>query len=130
IAAAANSTLLVLDDIGMVKGSEAGQTAYMIANGQGKNRADRTGDAREARTWRIMFLSSGEQDLESKMNEDGLKRRAGQEVRLIDFVADDYRFGVFGDLHGSPGGADFADRIKAATAAAHGTAGPRLVEQL
>ena len=97
IAAAANSTLLVLDEIGMVKGSEAGQTAYMIANGQGKHRADRTGDAREAKTWRTMFLSSGEQDLESKMNEDGLKRRAGQEVRLIDFVADNYRFGVFDD---------------------------------
>ena len=64
------------------------------------------------------------------MNEDGLTRRAGQEVRLIDFVADNYRFGVFDDLHGAANGAAFSDRIAAAAAAAHGTAGSCMVEQL
>ena len=49
VAAAANATLLVLDEIGMViRAARPGTTAYMIANGQGKSRADRTGDAREA----------------------------------------------------------------------------------
>ena len=39
---------------------QAGEAAYMLANGKGKARASRTGDARAPASWRLLFLSSGE----------------------------------------------------------------------
>ncbi|TAN53419.1 MAG: DUF927 domain-containing protein [Methylococcaceae bacterium] len=40
-------TLLVLDELGQDYGKEAGETAYMLANGTGKARAGRSGSVRE-----------------------------------------------------------------------------------
>ena len=80
--------LLPLDEMSQVNGREAGEVAYMLANGSGKSRAARDGSARRAARWRLLFLSTGELSLADKMNEAGQRARAGQEARLVDVPAD------------------------------------------
>ena len=128
VACAANGSLLALDEMGEVSGREAGQAAYMLANGAGKARADRSGRARRSARWRVMILSSGELGLADKMAEAGDRMAAGQAVRLLDVAADTRTHGAFDTLHGARDGAAFADRMKAATAEHHGTTGPAFVE--
>jgi len=130
VATACNATLLALDELGEVSGREAGAAAYMLANGTGKARASRSGAARRSARWRVALLSSGEISLADKMAEAGGRAAAGQEVRLLDLAATERRFGTFDDLHGAADGAAFADRVREATAAHHGTAGPAFVARL
>ncbi|MEM6742958.1 MAG: DUF927 domain-containing protein [Pseudomonadota bacterium] len=130
VAAAFNGALLALDEMGEVSGREAGAAAYMLANGTGKARASRVGTARPAARWRVAVLSSGELSLADKVAEAGGRAAAGQEVRLLDIPATERRFGAFDELHGAEEGAAFSDRVRAATAANHGTVGPTFVERL
>ena len=128
VAAACNGTVLALDEMGEVSGREAGQAAYMLANGVGKHRADRTGRARAAIRWRTCILSSGEIGLADKLAEAGAKAQAGQAVRLLDIAADTRAHGAFDELHGERDGAAFADAMKRATATSYGAAGPAFVQ--
>ena len=57
---------------------DAGEAAYMLANGSGKSRSSRDGSARKAAKWRLLFLSSGEIGLADKVAEDGRGRRSGR----------------------------------------------------
>lgn len=111
-------TLLCLDEMGEVDGHQAAQIAYMLANGVGKARAGRGGEARKAAEWRLLFLSSGELGLADKIAEDGRGRRiaAGQEVRIVDIAADaGAGMGVFENLHGFANGDEFAQYLRTAT---------------
>lgn len=127
VASACNGSLLALDELGEISGREAGQAAYMLANGTGKARANRSGMARPTKRWRVMVLSSGEITLEDKMVEAGGRVAAGQTVRLLDIAADGRTYGAFDELHGAQNGAAFSDRLKVATAQNYGTAGPAFV---
>lgn len=129
-AAAQNDTLLVLDEISECDPREIGSIVYALANGQGKQRAQRTGSARESARWRIMALSSGERTLSAHMNEAGKKAKAGQEARLLDIPATTRTYGAFDTLHDCENGRAFADRIKLATAANFGYAGTAFVTSL
>ena len=60
LAALHNDGLLILDELSQIDPKEAGEAAYLLANGQGKARASRTGAARQAARWRLLFLSAGE----------------------------------------------------------------------
>ena len=129
VATACNSTVLALDEMSEVSGREAGAAAYMLANGAGKARADRSGRARPLYRWRVMILSSGEIGLADKVAEAGGKAAAGQMVRLLDIAADGFPHGAFAELHGAADGATFADRARTATAEHYGTAGPHFVSK-
>jgi uncharacterized protein (DUF927 family) len=125
IAALHCDALLCLDEMGQVDSREAGQIAYMIANGTGKARASRTGEARPAAEWRVLFLSSGEVSLADKIAEDGRGRRAaaGQQVRIIDIPADaGCGLGLFEELHGFPSADAFARHLKRASGEHYGWA--------
>lgn len=123
LAALHNDALLVLDELGQVDAREAGEIAYMLANGTGKARADRSGGVRNRQTWRLLFLSAGEIGLAQHMRDGGKKARAGQEVRLVEIPADAGRgFGMFEDLHGMDGGAVLSKAITDATQQQHGAA--------
>jgi uncharacterized protein (DUF927 family) len=112
--------LLVLDEMGEVDGREVGEIAYMLANGQGKNRARRDGSARRPAQWRLLFLSSGEVSLADKMSEAGKKPKAGQEVRLVSIDADaGAGMGLFENLHGATPAA-FADALREGAATCYG----------
>jgi uncharacterized protein (DUF927 family) len=95
-------SLLCLDEIGQANSKTIGQTAYMLANGQGKIRATKSGSARAPAEWRLLFLSSGEESLASKMNEAGSKTHAGMEIRLAEIPVKAH-WGVLDNLHGFEG---------------------------
>lgn len=125
IAASRNDGFLPLDELGQVDTREAGQTAYLLANGADKVRARREGGNREARTWRLIFLSSGEVGLEDRLNEDGRKAKAGQSVRVPDIPCPSS--GMFMDAHGHPSTGAFAEALKRAAREHYGHAARRFL---
>jgi uncharacterized protein (DUF927 family) len=119
-----NDGLLILDEIGQINPDDAGEAAYMLANGQGKVRASRNGTARLAQHWKLLFLSAGETSLSAVMAQAGKRSTAGQEIRLADIDADaGAGMGIFETLHGYPNAAALALAIKEASATYHGTTG-------
>jgi putative DNA primase/helicase len=60
LAAQHSDALLCLDELAQLDARVAGEAAYMLANGQGKSRAGRTGAARLRAIWRVLFASAGE----------------------------------------------------------------------
>jgi putative DNA primase/helicase len=115
---------LILDELGQLDGREAGEVAYMLANDQEKGRDQRTGLLRKRRTWRLLFLSSGELSLADHMAEAGKRTRAGQEVRMV-AVPMDAGAGMGGleRLHHCATPQELAEAMTAAAARLHGTAG-------
>lgn len=129
-AALLNDNLLVLDEIGECESRDIGTIVYALANGQGKQRAQRTGAPRESAKWRTILLSSGERTLSSHMQESGIHAKAGQEARLLNIPATDRAYGAFDDLHGFNNGRAFADHMKKATNSNYGTAGREFIKKL
>ena len=131
-AAQSSDTVMILDELGMVDAREAAQAFYGLANGAGKQRAGRDGSPREPKSWRVLFLSSGELPVQAKLLEaPGRKAHAGQLVRMLDVPADrGAGFGVFDN--GGPNGdaAALAKSIKLAAMSKYGTAGPAFVRKL
>ena len=82
-----NDSLLILDELSEISPSKAGEVAYMLANGQGKKRLDKDCNVRETLSWRLIFLSSGEVDLNSHMAEESKTSKAGQKIRLLNITA-------------------------------------------
>ncbi|MBF0371598.1 MAG: DUF927 domain-containing protein [Magnetococcales bacterium] len=126
-----NDTLLCLDELAQVDPREAGEIAYMLANGTGKARSRRDGTARKKSTWRLLFLSAGEIGLAEHMRAAGKRSRAGQEVRLADIPADaGAGYGLFENLHGHLGGADFSRAINTAARSFYGTPAREFINRL
>ena len=124
-----NHGLLCLDELGQVDPREAGETAYLLANGRGKNRMARTIQRRRLLTWNLLFLSSGEISLTDHMRVVGRSARAGQEVRLLDIEADaGAGMGVFENLHGTATPDEFARCLGLAAKTYYGTAARAFLE--
>lgn len=108
IANSYNDIMLPLDEIGQATGSEIGNTIYMLGNGMGKGRMSSNAELKNRQTFRTLFLSSGEKTLEAHMGEAGKSVRAGQEVRLVDIVADmGMNYGIYCNIHGFKNSHDF-----------------------
>ncbi|GFM35963.1 DUF927 domain-containing protein [Desulfovibrio psychrotolerans] len=117
-----NDGLLVLDEVGQAQAKVAGETAYMLANGQGKSRASKTGAARNVATWCLVFLSTGELTMADKIAEDGRKAMAGQSVRVVDIPADAGKgMKTLEALHTFASGGELANHFKAASKRFYGT---------
>jgi len=129
VAALRNDTILILDEISEADPREIGSTVYALANGTGKQRAGKIGQAKKVNRWRIMLLSSGERSLEAHMAEGGKLVKAGQLVRLLN-VPVNRVYGVFDDLHGSSGGRELSDDIKAASNKHYGHLGHAFISEL
>ena len=114
---------LFLDEVGQAAPRVVAEAAYMLANGQGKSRANKNGVTGKVHEWRVLFMSSGEVGLVDKIEEDPmLKAMAGQRVRLVDIPIDaGAGYGAFEDLHGASDGDEFARRLKEASTAFYGT---------
>lgn len=125
-------TLLCLDEMGQVDAKTAAATAYMISNGQGKGRARQDGTGRKPKSWRTLFLSTGEITLADKIREDGKGRAmAGQAVRVVDIPADARAgLGVFENIHGFESAAAFARHLGEASAMVYGTPLRAFLEKL
>ncbi|HPY41172.1 MAG TPA: DUF927 domain-containing protein [Thiolinea sp.] len=124
IASLHNDGCLILDEMREITGKDAGETAYMLGNGQGKTRSDRNGGARIAKTWRLLFLSSGEVTLSEILKSEGRRVYAGQEVRIADIPADaGAGLGIFEHLHSFTKPAQLADQLRYQASQQHGTVG-------
>lgn len=95
IAAFHNDCLLCLDELGKLEPKIAGEVAYLLVNGEGKQRCDKSGFARKKQAWRLLFLSSGEIGLPDLIRQSGQKVRGGHEVRVVDIPAFTGKYGVF-----------------------------------
>lgn len=124
LAALHNDGLLILDEINQMDPKEVGEAAYLLANGQGKARATRTGAARPSARWRSLFLSAGEESLATIMARGGRTPNAGQEIRLADIEADaGGGMDAFEVLHDQPSPSVLSDVVKEMAARYHGAVG-------
>jgi putative DNA primase/helicase len=101
----------VIDELGQADAKTVGDICYMLANGQGKARM---GHAK--RSWRVLFITSGEISLADHMSKAGVETMIGQEVRLLEIATDCAEHGLFENIHSSKTPADFSNKMKAATA--------------
>lgn len=115
-----NDATLMLDEIREVDGREAGNIAYMLANGQGKARARTDGSVRETNRWNLLFLSTGELSLVEHAANAGERTYAGVEVRMIQIPSDSGKHGVFEELHGFTGGKALSEHLEQAVIQYHG----------
>ena len=126
IAAAHCDALLPLDELGLCAAADVGAVVYALAGGLGKARMNDAARLRETRTWRVLFLSTGEVSIRQKIEERGRTAHAGQLVRALDLPAE---AGIIRATNGvSP--RELADRMKVAAGTAYGTAGPEFVRRL
>jgi putative DNA primase/helicase len=125
VAQSHNDCLMVIDEIGQADPKTVGDICYMLANGQGKARM-----GHGKRSWRVMFITSGEISLAEPMAKAGEKAMIGQEVRLLEIATDCTENGLFENIHSSKTAAEFSNRLKAATANHFGTPLQRFLEHL
>lgn len=128
-----SETSLFLDELGQLEPKEAGVVAYMLGNGQGKQRASRSGGSRTAASWNVMYVSTGEIGLADLAREGKQHRapQAGQEVRILDVPADAGKgMGLFERIVGADSPEGFSRLIKSASATYYGTAAIAYLEEL
>jgi len=115
VAQSHNDAVMVIDELGQADPKSVGDICYMLANGQGKARM---GTAK--RSWRVLFITSGEISLAEHMSKAGVETMIGQEVRLLEIGTDCTEHGLFENIHSSKSPAEFSNRMKAATANHYG----------
>lgn len=130
VAQSHSDALLVLDELKEIEARVAGETAYMLSHGAGKNRSSSDGSLRNKPKWRLLYLSSGEISLSEHVASVGKHSNAGMEVRLCDLPIDAGKeLGAFEELHGYTNGSEFAKALDAATRKHYGTAFIAFIEQ-
>lgn len=122
-----NDSLLCLDELTNLKTREViEQVAYLIINGQSKNRADSKGVGfgnRTTKTWNTMVMSTGEPSFAAHISNLGGKIKGGQTVRFIDIPAViSAEYGVFEDLHDKENPKQLAEFLRDACSQYKGTA--------
>jgi len=126
-----NDLLLILDELSQLDPTHASTAAYLIANGQGKARAHCTGQLHPPSRWRVLLLSAGELQLDQLLQSQGQRRRAGQEIRLLDLAADaGHGCGILDQppTHGSA--ADLIQQLSQASQQHYGHAGRAFLQRL
>lgn len=118
-----NDCLLCLDEINLATCKTVNESAYMLANGQGKARADRYGNTKSRKEWKLFLLSNGEVSIANKLKEEGKKMMAGQAVRIIDIDSDmQCGFGVYNSVPDGLKSNEFSDELKAVSSQYYGVA--------
>ena len=125
-----NDCTLILDELGQLDPKEGGMSAYMLADGAGKNRGKAAGGLRAKPSWRLLFLSSGEITLAQHMETIGQKQKGGQEVRLIPIPAEVQPGSALEQYHEFETGHELSGWVQARAARCYGTAGRAWLEHL
>jgi putative DNA primase/helicase len=120
-----NDLLLPLDELKLLDPKVAGRVAYMIASGAGKGRSAWTQNstiAAPTASWRTLGLSSGEISLQTHVEAAAESLYGGQLVRFCEIPAiADPELGIFDRIpNGFSGPAEFAEKLKLATARCYG----------
>jgi uncharacterized protein (DUF927 family) len=127
-----NDTVLILDDITEVDSQALDGIIYQLAGGMSKGRANASGGMRLMRSWRLLFLSTGEVTVRQKLAEANRTQKGGQRVRMPDIPADNDEDGTRGivlDPHGRTP-KHYTQELKTACATHYGLAGPLFVTYL
>lgn len=120
-----NHSFAALDEINLANPNTIGDVVYMLADGQGKDRMSRDGSNKPTLHWQLIYLSTGEESLESIQKRADKNTKAGQEIRFvsIDAVVDDY-LGIFDSLiDGFITPAEQAEFLSKTCMTSYGTAG-------
>jgi uncharacterized protein (DUF927 family) len=121
IAEAHNDGTLFLDELAQVDAREAAETAYLLANGQGKSRMTRSIGARKRLAWSLLFVSAGELTLAEHARSAGKRTKGGADVRLLNIEADaGCGMGLFENLHDSASPDAFSRDLKDAARSYYG----------
>ena len=121
VAEAHNDSTLFLDELAQADPRDAAETAYLLANGQGKGRMTRSMGIRRKLTWTLLFVSAGEITLAEHAATAGKRTKGGAEVRLLNIQADAGKnLGLFETLHGASSPDAFARQLKASTQRTYG----------
>ncbi|CAE6511762.1 conserved hypothetical protein [Nitrosomonas nitrosa] len=131
VAQSHSDALLILDEMKELEARVAGETAYMLGNGSGKNRSNADGSLRNKAKWRLLYLSSGELSLAEHVASAGKDTHAGMELRLCDLPIDAGKgMGAFEELHGLANGSEFAKELDNFTKRYYGTAFIAFIERV
>ena len=131
ITAARNDVLLILDELKQVAPQDLAQTIYMLAQGRGKQRANRSGDARRTHEWRLAYLSSGEISIADHLGSIPYQKpMAGQHVRCLEIALPEEGHGIFEGSASFQAAAEIAQNFKLKARTFYGTAGPAFVSGL
>ncbi|TSD90293.1 DUF927 domain-containing protein [Mycobacterium sp. KBS0706] len=126
-----NDLPLILDEIGEARAEQISNIVYMVANGQGKGRAQQDGTARERGGWRTLLLSSGEKTLQTLVGEIHRMPKAGLDIRLLNIPIPDGRpLGLLDDLHGFTTPEEFVHALRDRATRCYGAAGIAYLERL
>jgi uncharacterized protein (DUF927 family) len=118
-----NDNLLILDEISQATSETVSQVAYMLANGQGKERLKSDATKRSQYTWLLNFLSIGELTINDKIEESNkYKALTGQAIRVIDLPIDcGTGADAFTELHRLQNGQQLSDTITKNASLYYGT---------
>lgn len=125
-----NDCTLILDELGQMDAGDAGNAAYMLADGMGKTRGKGAGGLRPKPTWRLLFLSSGELTLAQHMETVGKKMKGGQEVRLIPIPTEVREGSALEQFHEFSSGHEMSGWVQSHAARCYGVAGRAWLEYL
>lgn len=132
IAAQHNHGFAALDEINLANPNTIGDVIYMLADGEGKDRMSKDGNNRPTLRWQLIYLSTGEESLESIQKRANKPTKAGQEVRFVslDAVVND-DLGIFDSLiDGFTTPAEQAEALSTACMSCYGTAGVAWLEYI
>ena len=126
-----NHLLLPLDELNQADPQTVGASAYMLGNGQGKNRMSKTLNTIKPKTWELLFLSTGEVGMGEYLRQAKISLKGGMEARMPSIPADAGRgFGVFEHLHGYQTSEEFVQSLETALRQHQGTALDGYLNQL
>jgi uncharacterized protein (DUF927 family) len=122
-AAEFNHMLLPLDELNQADPQTVGASAYMLGNGQGKNRMSKTLSTVKPKTWELLFLSTGEVSMTDYLRQAKTPAKGGMEARMPSIPADAGKgYGAFENLHGYNTSDEFVAALETAIRQHQGTA--------
>lgn len=127
-----NDLLLPLDELTTVAPETAVQINYLLANGQGKTRATKDGNARAAMQSWVLVLSSGENSFKQQIGLARGKTRmtGGLAVRMIDIPIEYEPGESFENLSGFASAGHLAEQMATSAKTHYGHAGPAFVRAI
>jgi putative DNA primase/helicase len=115
--------LLPLDELNQADPQTVGASAYMLGNGQGKNRMNKTLSTVKPKTWELLFLSTGEVSMTDYLRQAKTPAKGGMEARMPSIPADAGKgYGVFENLQGYQSSDEFVAALETAIRQHQGTA--------
>ena len=126
-----SETCAFLDESTNAPGRTIGDIVYLASDGEGKNRATRDVGLRKGKTFRLIFVSSGEKSLSDQIAADAGAIQGGQDARMpsIHALVSETN-GAFDNIHGFDDPAYFSKYLTGKCKECHGVAGRHFIKEL